>query len=170
MKKRSKVFLFVLCFITWCPSAHSEDWKGESDSSTWSLGALTGLGLIDSSAGYALLGTVSKKIAQRGFIPDINDSVSIEGQFGPIWFSGVTAFYYSVHLRWDFQKDANWIFYALGGIGGNVINTNAYSSFVSRTELFPRLGVGAFWKINSQVWCRAEVSHELIAVGALFPF
>lgn len=144
----------------------AEDWKGEPETSQISVGALTGMGVIDGSVGYALIATVSKKIISHGFISDLDNSVSIEGQLGPVFYSGLTPWHYSVHLRWDFEKDPNWTLYALGGAGGNIVSVNSATRF----EFFPRFGVGAFWKMMPNVWWRGELSHELIAIGILLPF
>jgi hypothetical protein len=142
-----------------------EDWKGASDTAQVHLGALLGLGVIDSVDGFVLLGTASKKIIQHGFVPDINDSVSLETELGPLFTQGTTAFAYSLHLRWDFQKDPSWTIFAIGGLAGD---TGA--SLGSRWVVLPRFGVGAFYKINELFMARFEVSHELIAAGLTFPF
>src|SRR4051812_17989063 len=112
---------FLLLAFPFIVSAHAaEDWKGDPDPAQVHFGALLGLGVIDSNAGFAVLGTASKKIVQHGFSPDINNSVSIETQLGPLFVSGGTAFAYSAHLRWDFEKDLDWTFYALGGLAGHI--------------------------------------------------
>lgn len=140
----------------------SEDWKGPADPADIRLGALAGLTIIDSSAGFGLIGTASKRIAPDGFVPGITNPVSIEAEVGPSWNASQTLFWYSAQLRWDFQKDDTWTIYALGGFGGNIVN--------SRFEFYPRFGVGAFYKINSMISLRGEASHELTAVGVSFPF
>jgi hypothetical protein len=143
-----------------------EDWKGKVDPSDLSLGALAGMGILDSSAGFALLGTLSKKIDYDGWVPDIANSVSLEAEAGPLWVSGATAFQYSLHLRADFQRDADWTFYALGGLGGNVTPRVLGDRFI----LFPRFGIGAFYNVaGTSIAIRGEVSHELIAAGVHLP-
>lgn len=146
--------------------AFAEDWKGESDISEGSFGVINGLGIINSSTGYTLIGTVSKKIITNGFIPDLSNSVSIEGLFGPVFLSGVTGWLYSAHLRWDFEKDVNWAFFAVGGLGGNVVSQNNHTDFI----LSPRFGVGAFWKVTPQIKIRGDIAHDLVTVGINVPF
>lgn len=147
-------------------SSSAEPWKGESDGSEVHFGALAGLGIIDFSAGFVLLGTASKKVIHRGFVPDINDSVSLEAQAGPIFTQGTAAFQYSLHLRWDFQKDEHWTLYALGGGGGYITGTSINGgSFL----LHPRFGLGTFFRVNDLILLRGEISHELIAAGLTIP-
>ena len=147
-------------------SSGEEAWKGKSDPSEFSLGFLAGLGLVDSHAGFSLIGTVSRKILEPGFAPDINNGVSIELAAGP-WMaaSGATLFY-STHLRWDFRKTSDWGLYAIGGLGGFLNSDKIGVPF----EFFPRFGVGMLWRVHSDFTIRAEASHELVAVGMLFPF
>ncbi len=170
MKKLGQVFgrvgLLLVSLISVASNAFAEDWKGKTESSEMSAGVLTGLGIIDGSSGYALLGTFSRKIVPHGFVPDINNLVSIEGAIGPVFLSGVTATAYSAHLRWDFIKDSTWTFYGLGGVGGNMMSVNS----VSRFEMTPRFGMGAFFRLSDLIRGRAEISHDLVAVGVNFPF
>lgn len=145
----------------------SEDWKGQPDTSEVNLGAIAGLGIVDFNAGFTLLGTASKKIVHHGFIDEINDSVSIETELGPVFVSGTTIFSYSLHLRWDFQMNDKWTFYALGGLGGYIAGSGFNSNnFV----LFPRFGVGGFYRVNDLILIRGEISHEVIAAGVAIPF
>jgi|GEM_PF-875600 len=144
----------------------SDDFKGRLDPEEFDGGALAGMGIVDGNAGFALVGHIAHKIIRNGFIPDLADSVSIEAQFGPIFGLGQTTLHYGAHLRWDFQQNQTWSFYALGGVGGN------YSNYATggRTEFFPRLGLGAYLKIFQNFDARVEISHELVALGATFPF
>jgi hypothetical protein len=164
IRKYSTVFFLLLM-----PQAFSaetskvvEDWKGPLDESVLSFGGMTGVGLINGNAGFGFLGTVSKKIMKQGFVPDISNSTSLELALGPVFFSRFSAFTYSFHLRWDFEKDAQWGFYALGGLGGNVIQ--------SSSEFYPRFGVGAFYKTSGLMNVRMELSHEWMGVGIVVPF
>jgi hypothetical protein len=141
--------------------ASMEDWKGDTESSQLGIGALMGLGIVDSQTGVAMMGTISKKVLSHGFVPDIANSVSMETQLGPVLRAGEAIFTYSAHLRWDFQKNETWTFYARGGIGGNIET--------GRTPVYPRTGVGAFWNPGGNFNLRAEISHELIGIGAVLP-
>ncbi len=142
-----------------------EDWKGKSDGAQLHLGGLTGMGVLDSQAGYTVLGTASKVLASEGFIGDINDSVSLEAALGPLFVLSSAAFTYSVHLRWDFRKDEHWTFYGLGGLAGNITGSSLGDRFI----LLPRFGVGTFYHFNERVAIRGEISRELIAAGVIFP-
>jgi hypothetical protein len=146
-------------------SSH-EDWKGDPDSSEVHLGVLSGIGILDEQIGFVLRGTASKKIVHHGFVSDLNDSVSLETEMGPLFVSGSSAFVYSLHLRWDFQKDANWTIYALGGVGGAITS----AALLSRFTLLPRFGVGAFYHVNELFMIRGEISHDMIGAGVTFPF
>ncbi len=147
------------------PIAFAEDWKGADDGAEFHLGALTGIGVVDSSGGFAILASGAKKIIRNGFVPDINNSVLIEMELGPMFVSKGTPFFYSTHLRWDFTKDSQWIFFAIGGVAGHITGSGLGSRFL----LFPRFGVGALWGVAETFLVRAELSHELIAAGVLFP-
>lgn len=148
-------------------SAHAaEAWKGVPSDKEFSAGAMAGLGVIDATAGFSLLGTVAKKIVKQGFVPDLNDSVWVEFEGGPFFAKGSVAFAYSAHLRWDFVKDDDWTFYAVGGLGGNVTGKD----LGDRWELFPRFGVGTMARLNQEIAIRAELSHEFVVVGANFFF
>lgn len=142
-----------------------EDWKGKPENSEISLGALTGAAVVDSHVGLGLLGTASKKILHDGFVPNVTNSVSIEAELGPMFYAGNTIFWYSAHLRWDFQKNTDWIIYALGGLGGNVTPDSLGGHF----ELYPRFGLGAILLLAGPLGLRAEVSHEFIGAGVIFP-
>ena len=143
-----------------------EDFKGKPRDIEFTVGGLAGLGIIDSTAGFALLGTAAKKIINHGFVADINNQVFLETALGPVFAAGTTTFFYSLHLRWDFEKDQEWTFFALGGLGGDVTGDKLGNHW----ELFPRFGVGALWHMNPTLTLRGEISHELIALGVSFGF
>jgi hypothetical protein len=145
------------------PTVKAEEWKGVDRSSDFDAGALAGLGLLDGSAGFALIGTVAQRISKRGFISEINDEVFVEAQLGPLFMSQGTALVYGAHLRWDFHKNESLSLYALGGFGGMVLG----SSLGSRVEFYPRVGLGAFFHLTENVTIRTEFSHELIAAGVM---
>jgi len=152
------------CWAQGPAAGKAEDWKGPADATRFNLGVIQGVGIIDTIGGYAFVGTASAKILDRGFAPDLNNSVHAEIQIGPFFASGVSAWIFGSHLRWDFVKDDHWTFYALGGVGGN----NLTIANVSRTALYPRFGAGAIYGIHEKFSVRAELSHELTAVGVMF--
>lgn len=146
-------------------SSH-EDWKGPSRSNELSVGFSTGYGSVENLGGISVRVNGAKKILNRGFVPDINNQVYIEADVGPVFRDGSDPFLYSVHARWDFQKDETWTFFALGGLAGHVVSIDGKA----KIGFYPRLGVGAFFRITDLVAVRADVSHELITVGANFWF
>ena len=162
----SVIVAFLLTQSSFAAPVSVEEWKGKSDPAAFHLGVLAGMGVIDSQAGFAVLGTASHKILSRGFVPEINDSVSIETELGPLFVSSTTVFMYSLHLRWDFQKDDLWTIYALGGFSGDITGSDLGSRFI----LFPRFGLGALCQVHPLVAIRGELSRELIAAGVAFNF
>ncbi len=157
------LFVILLCSPIF-DSVASEDFKGSSPAGEYTFGLIGGLGVLDSSAGFAVIGNAAKKIIHQGFVPEINNQVWVEFEAGPLFVSGSSAFIYSAHLRWDFHKDQTWTFYGLGGLGGNITGEKLGSHW----ELFPRFGVGAFCKVNPQITLRGELSHELFVAGVSF--
>jgi hypothetical protein len=142
-----------------------DDWKQTNLPPLYHFGAMTGLGVIDSYGGFALLGTASMTVMDHGFIPEVSDSVAAEVEMGPVFTSGHTAYWYSVHMRWDFRKDSDWTFYALGGLAGNDTPADLGGHF----EIWPRIGLGTIWKVTPTVSMRAELSHEFTGLGVVFP-
>jgi len=141
------------------------DWKTPGLPPLYNFGAMSGLGVIDSYGGVAILGTASLTVLDHGFIPDISNSVATEIEAGPMITSGHGAFWYSLHMRWDFQKDNDWTFYALAGLAGN----GTPSSLGGHFEIWPRFGAGAMYKITSGILLRGEVSHEFTGIGISIP-
>lgn len=145
-------------------SARAEDFKGRPAPHEWDFSGSLGLGIVDSSGAFALTGAAARRIVEKGFVPDLNNQVFVELELGPAFFSGTAAFVYSMHLRWDFQKDDTWTFFALGGLAGNASGSGVFN----RWTLHPRFGAGAFYRLNSLLRLRGEVSHELTTVGVAF--
>lgn len=144
------------------PRISAEPWKGASRTQEFDVGGLIGMGIYGSDVGFSLLGTVAKKIINRGWVPDINDQVFVEAVLGPQFMPDDDAFIYSFRLRWDFGYDDFWTFYASGGLGGSVRSDS--------WRLFPELGVGALARVASAVAIRGEVSHRWLLVGVNFSF
>lgn len=142
-----------------------EPWKGQPDMADFDFGAMSGLGFVQGSPAFAVVGTISRKIDYKGFIPGIRNSLSIEATVGPMFLKGSSAFSYSTHLRWDFRYDDTWTYYALGGPAGYITGTRLGDQFA----LYPRFGVGAFWQITPVARVRFELSHELTAIGIALP-
>lgn len=165
MKTKAFLFLLLGSFLVH-PALAQEAWKGEPRQNHFTIGALTGLAIINTSAGGAVLATASKKIVHDGFVPDINNQVFVELAMGPVFIEGVTALFYSTHLKWDFVKDPQWTFYAIGGLAGHVVDQGE----VDQWGFHPRFGVGALMSASENVQLRGELSHELTAVGVSFGF
>ncbi|MEK7689989.1 MAG: hypothetical protein AAB425_03110 [Bdellovibrionota bacterium] len=147
------------------PESGSEPWKGPSSESKYHFSLLTGVGVIGVSPGFGLMGAASKKVVHRGFVKEINDQVHLELHFGPQIYMGKFSFLYSVHLRWDFDLDSEWRFYALAGLGGHIAHVNLGGTW----GLYPRVALGAFYKMTQAVWLRGELSHEAMLVGVTIP-
>ena len=129
MKHRLIVLVVGLLFAA--PSfAVEKDWKGPSPETDFTFGTMAGGGVIDSTVGFGIPITLSKKILNRGFAPDMNNQVFLELYGGPLFISGGTAFQYSLHLRWDFLKDTEWGFY--GGAFGETWCTRPSIETVAR--------------------------------------
>lgn len=140
----------------------AEDWKGETRIRSWTLGAVTGLVVVDGIYGFGIEGQFARKIVDKGFAEDISNQVWIEVGVGPAVANGTWGAIYSTHLRWEFHQNSTWTFYALGGLGGSVMGVS--------TRLFPRFGVGTLYHLMDNLAIRGEVSHELIAGGVSFSF
>ena len=138
-----------------------EEFKGGPAPQFMDFSAMMGLGIIDSSSAFTLVGTASRKIVDRGFVSDINNQVFVELALGPAFFKGNTAFVFSTHLRWDFERDARLRLFAVGGLAGNATGANAGN----RWTIAPRFGVGALYPISDALSLRGELSHEWIVAG-----
>ena len=141
-----------------------EDWKGPENATQFDFGLMSGLGTYNTSTGVAVIGSGAVKVAAEGFIPDVSDEVLVEFQGGPLFMSRGNAFTWSAHMRWDFNKDADWSFYGLGGLAGSITG----ASLGSVWALYPRFGVGTLWNVTDQFTLRAEVSREWITAGLAF--
>lgn len=147
-------------------ASSTEDFKGAPHPEKFTAGLLSGVGIIDSSAGFVLLPNFAFKIVEPGFAPDINNSVFFETELGPLFIKGTSALQYSLHLRWDFQKDNQWTLFAMGGFGGDVTG----EALGSRWIFLPRFGIGAFYDFDTHLSARFEVSHEFTGVGVSYRF
>ncbi len=142
----------------------AEDWKGVTNPSAFGFSGLGGIGVLDDyRPGFALIGAVHERLVDRGFVPDINNSVYIEAELGPVFAAGNTAWFYSLHLRWDFTLNPDWTFYALGGVAGS----DQGSGLGNHTVFYPRIGGGAVYNVAQDFGIRFEISHELIVAGVL---
>jgi hypothetical protein len=144
----------------------SEPWKGPPAEENFTAGAMAGAGFSNVNAGFLVLGTAAIKIVNRGFADEIDDQVFVEAAAGPLVSGLGTDVVYSVHLRWDFQRDDNLSLYAVGGFGG-VLVTQAIRG---PSLIYPRFGLGLFYSIQGNLSLRAELSREWITAGVSFKF
>jgi len=145
-------------------TSNFNDWKGKPSDKEWNLAPLTGLSIFDGKAGMAILGAFAKKVSHEGFVPDINDQVFLEIVLGPLLIDSETAFFSSIHVRWDFQFDDFWRFYSVGGVGNHITGDALGKVF----RVFPRFGAGVLMSLSDDLDLRAELSHEVSLIGFSF--
>ncbi len=164
--------LYTLGFMTLTISnAHAVDpWKGTTNSPPYEAGVLSGMSLYGTDTNWTVLGTGAYLLVPHGWAADIDNRVWIEGELGPTFFSksgtSQTGMQWSTHLRWDFSYDEEWTFYGLGGFGGFKLPSSYGGSFT----FHPRFGVGVEFQTKAVMMLRAELSHELIALGVAVNF
>lgn len=161
---RIGAWLLALAIGLAAPKASAEEaWKGAPPPTSLSLAAMAGAGVLDSAVGFGLNGAVGIKILNEGFIPDINDQVYLEGQFGVTFMRGSSVIPWGLFLRWDFHKDEALTLYSLGGLGGTITS----AALGSRTLFYPRVALGVVWRAFGDIGIRAEVSHEFAGAGVV---
>lgn len=138
-----------------------EYWKGPRSQHEWDFSFSSGLGLLASDAGIPIVLSVAKKVVHEGFVPDINNQVFIEAQTGPLFIKSESVWLYSAHLRWDFEQDERFRYFAMAGLGGNFVP----KALGNRSEFFPRVGLGMFYSLTKELKARVDVSHEWITAG-----
>ncbi len=144
-------------------NTEGEEFKGAPPTEVLKLGVMGGLGIVDARGALGFAVAPSYKVVDHGFVEDINNQVFAEMTLGGDFFGGESAFLYSAHLRWDFVRNSKWTYFALGGLGGNAIGGED-----GRWSLAPRFGIGGFYRLDSRMAIRAEISHEFTGVGVSF--
>lgn len=162
MKTLHVVVALVSSIILSSAQSRGEDWKGSVPGNTFTTGVMTGLAPVLGELGYALLWHGGVQMMKDGFIPDVADSVFLETELGGNWIEGPDLFFWSLHLRWDFYKNATWGLFALAGFHG--VNSSTVSNI-----FVPRVGVGALYNLGGIFDVRFEFSHELVGVGVQIP-
>lgn len=177
LKKHLRFFVRCIPFLFLASASGAfaeepEAWKGEPKTTPFSVGVLGGLANINDSAGLATLGTLSRVVAQEGFVPDLNDRVHLEGVVGPFFLPNYTGWQFSARLRWDFQMDTQWGFYGFGGLSTQYIKLKDDAAVTRSTSwnMYPDFGIGALLAIAPAWNLRGEVSHDFILLGAVFDF
>ncbi len=162
MLRRSILGFSVFCafFLSFLLPVQAEEWKNPSQSLPFLVSFLAGLGFVGSNAGSSFLLNGSYQFLPEGFIPGIADALALEGGLG-VYAPTTTRLLYGLQLRWDFEKNADWTFYAVGGVGG----ARPFS-----LALAPQFGVGGFWKAWRSAQVRFEVSSRMLGAGVSLPF
>ena len=163
-----KLFSFVILSL-FAFNAHAvEEWKGEPTSGNMQLSVLSGLGSYTKHGGFSLVGGAGFKVAPNGFLDDVNEVGVMEFQLGHTFVEGNDPWPYSFHFRWDFQKNIDWTFFALGGLGGHFGSDHVFSN---EWVIHPRFGVGAIWSpFVERASVRFELDADKALVGMQFDF
>jgi hypothetical protein len=148
----------------------SEPWKGHTETRPFELGLMAGGSIYGSEFNWSSLAAVAYLLKDKAFAPDLNNRILIELEIGPTFFSTVnsnqTGFQYSTHLRWDFNYNETWAFYALGGFSGFGLPKSLGGAFT----FHPRFGVGVEYQTKTPLLLRGEVSAEFMGLGVAFNF
>jgi len=152
--------------------ATAEDFKEQDRPEKLTLGVMTGMGIVDGMGGLGLYTVDGFRIVDHGFVNEISNQVFAELGLGTQFFGDgiVSSVMYSAHFRWDFHRDSEWTYFALGGLSGASAEVRAGKDDDSRTRwnLAPRFGIGLFRTINESIRIRAEISHDLLVGGVSF--
>ena len=146
------------------PMATPENWKGKLSDRDWEVGGIAGLALIEPNYGIALQAQISKRLFSEGWVEDITNPVAIEISFGPAFVKGHAPFTLATQLRWDFERDQEWTFFAVGGLGAQFTG----AELGDRSLVHLRFGVGAFKQLDERLRLRMEASHEVLGVGVTY--
>ncbi|MCC7442481.1 MAG: hypothetical protein IT285_12665 [Bdellovibrionales bacterium] len=145
----------------------TETWKGPAPDQGIQLGFLTGPSIWGTHVDLALMGTLSKLLIERGFVPDITNQVFLEVGLGPDRLASPgSGWIYSFHLRWDFHMDEQFAVYAVGGLGG-AVDTSGDTNIASA---HPRLSAGVLLKTGGPFSFRGEVGADFLAAGVIVGF
>ena len=100
------LLVLIVSFFSLNTLHAAEPWKGTTKSSPIEVGTLMGLSLYGTDTNWSVLGTGAYLLVPEGWIPDVDERVWVEGEFGPTFFSRSastqTGMQWSTHLRWDF--------------------------------------------------------------------
>lgn len=145
-----------------------EAWKGEPSASNVQLSLQGGVDGYRTNNGFAFLGGAAFKAIPNGLLDDVNEVGFFEVQLGHTFLDGGDPWPYSVHFRWDFQRNIDWTFYALGGLGGHFGDVHAFDA---DWAVHPRFGIGTLWSpFVENMSIRAEVAADRATAGVQFSF
>src|SRR5262245_6436172 len=87
----------------WTPDG-PQDFKGDPLLRANHVTVMFGLSIIrDDTAGFDKGISYARRIAESGFVPDVNDQAFIEMRVASISVANAGIFAFSTHLRWDFR-------------------------------------------------------------------
>jgi hypothetical protein len=128
--------------------------------------------------GIGVEGRYEIPIVANGFIPSINNSISIEPSFG-ISYNGsgvsgsdyhLTVFSPAVYGIWSFWFSEPFRAYAGLGLGYNIAVVSGYNGSDSFSSFYWDPVVGIFYKFAPAIAFRAEAGREAIKAGVSFFF
>lgn len=170
MTKTIRKFAVILTIINAAilQKAYSEEkteyWKGSTSPEMVNFTLMTGNGTAGYPNAFTLMSMVAVKMMDRGFLDEINNQVFIEGEIGPHFVTSSPNWLVGARIRWDFEMNLLWRFYAAGGAGFVIPNSDTKAPF----PFYPRIALGTFIQFNAYWKLRAEVSHEFTGVGLTF--
>lgn len=102
-------------------------------------------------------------LANPGFIPMLNNSVSLEASVFVAQRHGV---FVAPNLRWDFHLHPQWTVFGVGGIEANLASDD------KEEDVALVLAAGAFWRVPGKSFLiRGEIdaAHAAARIGPVFP-
>jgi len=149
----------------------SSPFKGQPIPQTNQLFFGLGMNYFD---GFGLQGRYAARLLDN-VIPDLNNSLYIEGGIGMTFYGkvsgtdGVTGFHFIVTGRWDFQVNHDWTLFGNLGFGYNAVSSGKKAG-VSGGGFFPAGGVGAMYALNQDWALRADLSYQFLGGGITYRF
>lgn len=115
------------------------------------------------------------RIAEYGFIPDVNDSFWVEGGFGLTFYgdhgnkTGIMGFNLLANARWDFHVNELWTLFGTLGFGYNIVSNDA-EKIVEGGGFFPAVGAGAIYAFEPDWAVRGDLSYQVLGVSLVYRF
>ncbi|HRK01862.1 MAG TPA: outer membrane beta-barrel protein [Oligoflexia bacterium] len=151
-------------------NSDSDAFKGRPRTNEHELGAGLGLNYFSD---FGFQARYAYRAMPEGFIEGVNDAFLIEGGVGMTFYGrvkseNVTGVHFFAAGRWDFTKDELWTFFGTLGLGYNA--TSIDTGDVKGGGIFPVVGVGALYEINSDWAVRADFSYHFLGLGMAYRF